>query len=345
MIKKVLKNFSTNPTVINCRDAIRQAMVEEMKRDSNVFLIGEEVGQYHGAYKVSKGMIDLFGPERVVDTPITENGFTGLAIGASNMGLRPICEFMTWNFALQSISHISNSCAKTFYMSAGEISSPIVFRGLNGPAASVAAQHSQCLASLLSNIPGLIVLAPYDADDCKGLLKSAIRDNNPVCFLENELMYSKEFTVGPDFWSEEFLIPIGQAKVETQGKHVTIVSYSRMVGECIKAAEELKKQGIEAEVINLRSIKPLDRKTIIESVKKTGRLVTVEDDYPQSGVGAEIVSTIMESPAFNWLDAPVERVTAWDVPLAYAKNLETATLPQVENIIKAVKNTLKGVKL
>ena len=320
-------------------------MVEEMKRDQKVFLIGEEVAQYHGAYKVSKGMIDIFGPDRVVDTPITENGFTGLAVGASNMGLRPICEFMTWNFALQSISHLSNSCAKTLYMSGGEISSPIVFRGLNGPAASVAAQHSQCLASVLSNIPGMIVLSPYDAYDCKGLLKAAIRDDNPVCFLENELMYSREFAVGNDFWDDEFIIPIGQAKIETQGKHVTIVSYSRMVGECIKAAEALKKEGIEAEVINLRSIKPLDRKTIIDSVKKTSRLVTVEDDYPHCGVGAEIVSTIMESPAFNWLDAPVQRVTAWDIPLPYAKNLETATLPQVENIVKAVKNTLQGVKL
>ena len=230
-------------------------------------------------------------------------------------------------------------------MSGGDIACPIVFRGLNGPAASVAAQHSQCFASVLSNVPGLIVVSPYDAYDCKGLLKASIRDNNPVCFLENELMYSREFEVGKDFWDEDLVYELGKAKIMKEGKHVTICAFSRMVGEALKAAEELEKDGIHAEVINLRTIKPLDREAIIKSVMKTNRLVTIEDGYPTCGVGSEIVSTIMESPAFDYLDAPVQRVTAWDVLLPYAKNLEQATIPQVKNIVKAAKNTLKGVKL
>lgn len=345
MLKNVLRNFASNPKTCTFREALRIAMIEEMKRDPKIFLIGEEVGQYNGAYKISKGMLEMFGPSRVVDTPITEAGFTGIAIGASNMGLRPICEFMNMDFALQSMSHIVNSCAKNLYLTAGEIRSPIVMRGLNGPGVAVSVQHSQCLAAMMTNIPGLIVMSPYTAYDCKGMLKAAIRSDNPVVFLENEIMYGREFDVSEDFYSEDFVIPIGLAKVEREGKHVTLTSYSRMVGECLKAAEELAKEGIEAEVINLRSLKPLDRETIINSVKKTGRLVTVEDGSPQSGIGAEVISLAIESPAFDYLDAPPQRVTAWDIPIPYASAMEAATLPQVENIVKAVKNTLKGVRL
>lgn len=342
MLKNIVRKFANNPKTVAFREGLRMAMIEEMKRDPKVFLIGEEVGQYNGAYKVSKGMLDMFGPDRVIDTPITETGFTGIAIGASNVGLRPICEYMNMDFALQSLSQIVNSSAKNLYVTAGDIRSPIVFRGLNGPGVAVSAQHSQCLAAMFTNIPGLIVLSPYSAYDCKGLLKSAIRSENPVVFLENEIMYGREFEVGDDFYDENFIIPIGLAKVEKPGKHVTITSFSRMVGECLKAADELAKEGIEAEVINLRSLKPLDRKTIIESVKKTGRLVTVEDGSPQSGIGAEVINSVIESPAFDYLDAPPQRVTAWDIPIPYASEMEAATLPQVHNIVKAVKHTMKG---
>jgi len=345
MLRTLVRKFSANPKKIAYRDALKMALNEEMRRDPDVFVIGEEVGRFNGAYKVTKGMFDSFGGDRVIDTPITEAGFTGMAIGAANMGLRPVVEFMNMDFALQSLSHFVNSCAKNLYLTAGEIKSPIVFRGLNGPGVSVSVQHSQCMASMLSNIPGMIVLSPYDAYDCKGLLKAAIRDDNPVCFLENEYLYGREFEVNDDFYDEEFILPIGKAKIMRPGKHVTITSYSRMVGECLKAAEELAKEGIDVEVINLRSIKPLDRKTIIDSVKKTGRLVSVEDGSPQSGVGSEILATIMESPAFNFLDAPAQRVTTWDIPIPYAPKLEAASLPQVHNIVKAVKNTLKGVNL
>ena len=345
MLKTAFRTFASNPKTCTFREALRIAMVEEMKRDPKVFLIGEEVAQYNGAYKVSKGMLEMFGPNRVVDTPITEAGFTGIAIGASNMGLRPICEFMNMDFALQSMSHIVNSCAKNLYLTAGQIQSPIVFRGLNGPGVAVSVQHSQCLAAMFTNIPGLVVLSPYTAYDCKGLLKAAIRSDNPVVFLENEIMYGREFEVSDDFYDEDFLIPIGKAKIERPGKHVTITSYSRMVGECIKAAEELAKEGIDAEVINLRSLKPLDRETIINSVKKTGRLVTVEDGSPQSGIGAEVITLAIESPAFDYLDAPPQRVSAWDIPTPYAGAMEAASLPQIHNIVQAVKNTLKGVKL
>ena len=345
MLRTLVRKFSANPKKIAYRDALKMALNEEMRRDPDVFVIGEEVGRFNGAYKVTKGMFDSFGGDRVIDTPITEAGFTGMAIGAANMGLRPVVEFMNMDFALQSLSHFVNSCAKNLYLTAGEIKSPIVFRGLNGPGVSVSVQHSQCMASMLSNIPGMIVLSPYDAYDCKGLLKAAIRDDNPVCFLENEYLYGREFEVNDDFYDEEFILPIGKAKIMRPGKHVTITSYSRMVGECLKAAEELAKEGIDVEVINLRSIKPLDRKTIIDSVKKTGRLVSVEDGSPQSGVGSEILATIMESPAFNFLDAPAQRVTTWDIPIPYAPKLEAASLPQVHNIVKAVKNTLKGANL
>ena len=341
MLKTVSHAFASNPKTILYRDALRMALTEEMKRDPDVFLIGEEIGYYHGAYKVTKGLIDEFGPKRVIDTPITECGFTGLAIGASNMGLRPVVEFMNMNFSFQAFSQFINSCAKNLYATAGDIKSPIVFRGLNGPGASVSVQHSQCLAAMISNIPGTTVLSPYSAHDAKGLLKTAIRSNDPVWFMENELMYGREFEVDDEFFDEDFRIPIGEAKIERSGSHVTLTAFSRMVGECIKAADLLAKEGIEAEVINLRSIKPLDRKTIINSVMKTGRLVTVEDGTPQSGIGAEIMGVVVESPGFDYLDAPIQRVTAWDIPVGYAPKLESATLPQVDNIVKAVRNALK----
>lgn len=343
-LKNLVKNFSGKQK-ISIRKSLRLAMEEEMERNPNVILIGEEVGQYKGAYKISEGMLEKFGSDRVIDTPITEAGFTGLAVGASLNGVVPIVEFMTWNFALQAIDHIVNSCAKIRYMSGGDIHGSIVFRGLNGPAASVAAQHSQCFAAWFSNVPGIHVVAPYDSYDCKTLLKSSIRSKTPVAFLENELMYSREFEVDEIFFDKEHLAPIGKARIMREGSHCTVVAFSRMVGESLLAAEVLEKEGISVEVINLRTIKPLDRESIIKSVMKTGRLVAVEDGYPTSGVTAEILSVIMESPAFDYLDAPAQRVTAWDVPLPYAKNLETAALPQVENIIKAIRNTLIGHKL
>jgi len=317
------------------RDALNSALDDELAADSGVFLMGEEVGRYNGAYKVSKGLWDKYGDDRVIDTPITEMGFTGIGVGAGLAGLRPVIEFMTMNFALQSIDHIINSCAKAKYMSGGDLDCPIVFRGLNGPAAAVAAQHSQCFAAMYANIPGLKVISVYDVEDARGLLKSSIRDPNPVMFLENELMYGAEFTVDDRIMDTEWTQPIGKAKIMREGTDVTIVSYSRMVGECLKAAEELATQGISAEVINLRTLRPLDRATIVESVKKTHRLVSVEDGYPQHGVGAEICALAFES-LFDELDAPVERVTAWDVPLPYARNLEAGALPQVNHIVDAV---------
>jgi len=311
-------------------------MEEEMRRDPNVFLIGEEVAQYNGAYKVSKGLYDKLGGKRVVDTPITEAGFAGLAVGAAFAGLRPICEFMTFNFSMQAIDHVVNSAAKTHYMSGGQISVPIVFRGPNGSATAVAAQHSQCFAAWYSSVPGLKVLAPFDSEDARGLLKAAIRDNNPVVFLENELQYGVAYPLSAAARSADFLIPIGKAKIMKEGTDVTIVSFGRPVGKSIDAAAELAKKGISAEVINLRSIRPLDRKTIIESVKKTSRLVTVEEGWPQCGVGAEIVSLINESEAFDHLDAPPVRITGADVPQPYAYNLEPAAVPQVEDIVNVV---------
>jgi pyruvate dehydrogenase E1 component beta subunit len=326
-------------------------MVEELQRDDKVFLMGEEVAYYHGAYKISKGLIDKFGPTRIWDTPITEAGFTGLGVGAALMGLRPIIEFMTMNFAMQGIDHIVNSMAKTHYMSSGILSGSIVFRGLNGPAAGVAAQHSQCYASWFGNIPGLVTLSPYDAADCRGLLKSAIRGHNPVVFLENEWLYGEAFEVDEHILSPEYLIPIGQARIMRPGEHVTIIAYARNVKFALQAADELAKEGISAEVVNLRSIKPLDRKTIIESVRKTHRAVSVEDGFPQCGVGSEIAAILFEcthkpnSACFDDLDAPMQRVTAIDIPMPYAKNLEEITTPNASHIVKAVKSTLKGVKL
>ncbi len=313
------------------REALRDAIAEEMRTDETVFLMGEEVAEYQGAYKVSQGLLEEFGDKRVVDTPITEHGFTGLAIGAAFRGLRPIVEFMTFNFAMQAMDQIVNSAAKTRYMSGGQMASPMVFRGPNGAAARVAAQHSQCYAAWYGQVPGLIVVAPWDSADCKGLLKSAIRDDNPVVFLENELMYGESFEV-PD--TDDWTVPIGKAKIRTVGSDVTIVAYSIMVGKALQATQQLAEQGISAEVIDLRTIRPMDTATIVESVQKTNRLVTVEEAWPQSGIGAELAAKMMEY-AFDYLDAPVTRVTAKDVPLPYAENLEKLALPQVQDIIDA----------
>jgi pyruvate dehydrogenase E1 component beta subunit len=318
---------------ITLRDALRDAMAEEMRRDDKVFVMGEEVAEYQGAYKVTRELLQEFGPQRVVDTPITEHGFAGLGVGAAMAGLKPIVEFMTWNFAMQAIDHIINSAAKTLYMSGGQIKSSIVFRGPNGAASRVAAQHSQDYSSWYSHIPGLIVIAPYDAADAKGLLKAAIRNPNPVVFLEHEMLYGTEFEI-PDV--KDWIVPIGKAKIRRQGVDVTITAHARMVGHALKAADELSKQGIEAEVIDLRTLRPLDTATIIESVKKTNRIVTVEEGWGQSGVGAEICARVM-SEAFDYLDAPPTRVHQVDAPLAYAANLEALALPNVDDIVDAVK--------
>ena len=318
---------------ITVRDALRDAMAEEMRRDDKVFLMGEEVAQYQGAYKVSRELLQEFGERRVIDTPITEHGFAGLGVGAAMAGLKPIVEFMTWNFAMQAIDQIINSAAKTLYMSGGQIKSSIVFRGPNGAAARVGAQHSQDYSAWYGQIPGLKVVAPYDAADAKGLLKAAIRDPNPVVFLEHEMMYGVEFDI-PDV--EDWIVPIGKAKVRREGSGVTITAHSRMVGLALKAAEELAAEGIEAEVIDLRTIRPLDHETIVESVKKTNRIVCVEEGWGSMGVGAEIVARVIEH-AFDYLDAPPLRVHQEDVPLPYAANLEALSLPSVEKIVKAAK--------
>jgi pyruvate dehydrogenase E1 component beta subunit len=313
------------------REALNSAMEEEMKRDHRVFLIGEEVGQYDGAYKVSKGLLGKFGPERIVDTPITEAGFAGLAVGAAMQGLRPICEFMTFNFSMQAIDHVVNSASKAHYMSGGQIKVPIVFRGPNGAAAAVAAQHSQCFAAWYSSVPCLKVLAPFDAEDARGLLKTAIRDDDPVVVLENELMYGVPFVLSPEVLSPDFLIPFGKAKIMRPGTDVTITAFSRMVGVALQAAELLKEKGISAEVINLRSIRPLDRETIKASVKKTGRIVTIEEGWSSSGIGAEIHAVVNEE-CWDYLDAPPARVTGADVPTPYSPTLERASQPQPDNV-------------
>jgi len=318
------------------REALRDAMAEEMRRDDRVFIIGEEVAEYEGAYKVTQGLLDEFGPRRVVDTPITEHGFAGLGVGAAFAGLRPIVEFMTFNFAMQAMDQIINSAAKTRYMSGGQMSCPIVFRGPNGAAARVAAQHSQDYAAWYSHIPGLKVVMPYSAADAKGLLKSAIRDPNPVIFLENEILYGHKFEV-PKL--DDFLVPIGKARIARAGKDVTIVSFGIGMVYALKAAEDLAREGIEAEVVDLRTLRPMDTGTMIESVKKTGRCVTVEEGWPQSGVSAEIMAKIMED-AFDYLDAPVARVCGKDVPMPYAANLEKLALPQAEEVIAAAKAVL-----
>lgn len=324
----------TAMVTLTLREALRDAMAEEMRRDPDVFVMGEEVAEYQGAYKVTQGLHDEFGDSRVIDTPITEHGFAGLGAGAAMAGLKPVIEFMTFNFAMQAIDHIVNSAAKTRYMSGGQISCPIVFRGPNGAAARVGAQHSQNYAPWYSSVPGLIVIAPYDAADCKGLLKAAIRDPNPVVFLENELMYGESFDV-PDM--EDYVLPIGKALVRREGSDVTIVSYSIAVGSALRAADKLAEEGISAEVIDLRTIRPLDMDTIIESVKKTNRVVVAEDGWPQCSVASEISARLMED-AFDYLDAPVTRVTNLDIPQPYAANLELATVVDEDKVITAVKS-------
>ena len=318
---------------ITVRDALRDAMAEEMRRDDAVFLMGEEVAQYQGAYKVSRDLLQEFGPRRVIDTPITEHGFAGLGVGAAMAGLKPIVEFMTWNFGMQAIDQIINSAAKTLYMSGGQIRSSIVFRGPNGAASRVGAQHSQDYSAWYAQIPGLKVIAPYDAADAKGLLKAAIRDPNPVVFLEHEMMYGVEFDI-PEV--DDWVVPIGKARVRREGKDVTITAHSRMVGLALKAAEELAAEGIEAEVIDLRTLRPLDHETILTSVRKTNRLVSAEEGWGPMGVGAEIVARVVEH-AFDYLDAPPLRVHQEDVPLPYAANLEALSLPGPDKIVRAVK--------
>jgi pyruvate dehydrogenase E1 component beta subunit len=307
-------------------------MALEMRRDTDVFLLGEEVAQYQGAYKVSQGLLDEFGEKRVIDMPITEHGFTGMAVGAALTGLKPIVEFMTMNFSMQAIDHIINSAAKTLYMSGGQMGCPIVFRGPNGAASRVGAQHSQCYASWYAHVPGLKVVAPWSAADAKGLLRAAIRDPNPVVFLENEILYGHKFPCPVD---DDFILPIGKAKVEREGTDVTIVAFSIMVGVALEAAAALEAKGISAEVINLRTIRPLDTATIVESVKKTSRLVTVEEGWPFAGIGAEVAMQVIEH-AFDWLDAPPVRVTGVDVPMPFAANLEKLALPQPDWVVDAV---------
>ncbi len=326
---------------VTVRDALNQAMAEELEADKDVFLLGEEVAVYNGAYKVSRGLLDRFGEKRIIDTPITEMGFTGLAVGAALAGLKPICEFMTFNFAMQSIDHIINSAAKTYYMSGGIQPCNITFRGPNGAAAGVAAQHSQDYSAWYGSIPGLKVVSPYSAEDYKGLLKASIRDPNPVVFLENEMLYGESFEVSEEFHSPDFVLPFGKAKIEREGKDITIVTHTRNVGYSLEAAKTLEQQfGVSAEVINLRTIKPLDTDTIIASLKKTNHIITVEAGFPGFGVGSEICAQIMESEGFDYLDAPVERVTGCEVPTPYAKELEDFAFPDPPTIVRAVKKVL-----
>lgn len=318
------------------REAIKLGIEEEMRRDDTVVMIGEEVARYHGAYKVSKDLSELFGEQRVTDTPITEMGFTGIGVGAAMAGLRPIVEFMTFNFSMQAIDQIVNSAAKQLYMSGGDVPQvPIVFRGPNGASAGVGAQHSQCFGAWYSSVPGLKVVAPYSCEDAKGLIKASIRDPNPVVVLENEIMYGVAQTISAEAMSEDWVPEIGKAKIEREGTDVSIITFSRPVGHALAAAETLAEQGISAEVVNLRSLRPLDRDAIVESVMKTHRLVTVEEGWPQCGIGAEICGIVFETEAFDYLDAPVERLTGADVPMAYAANLEAASLPQIDNIVNA----------
>ncbi|HZU87626.1 MAG TPA: pyruvate dehydrogenase complex E1 component subunit beta [Stellaceae bacterium] len=325
--------YAGQTATMTVREALRDAIAEEMRRDPSVFLIGEEVGEYQGAYKVSQGLLQEFGAKRVVDTPITEQGFAGLGVGAAFAGLRPIVEFMTFNFAMQAIDQIVNSAAKTRYMSGGQMGCPIVFRGPNGIAARVAAQHSQCYASWYAHCPGLKVVAPYTGADHKGLLKAAIRDPNPVVFLEHELVYGESFPVPVD---PDFVVPIGKARIARAGEHVTITAFSRMVKLALLAAEELAKSGLSAEIVDLRSLRPFDVETVVASVKKTNRIVAVEEGWPFAGIGAEIAAILMEE-CFDWLDAPLVRVSGKDVPLPYAANLERLAVPQVEDIVAAAR--------
>ncbi|PRW60108.1 pyruvate dehydrogenase E1 beta subunit [Chlorella sorokiniana] len=321
------------------RDALNSAMDEEMARDDTVFIMGEEVAEYQGAYKITRGLLQKYGPKRVRDTPITEAGFTGIGVGAAFAGLRPIVEFMTFNFSMQAIDQIVNSAAKHHYMSSGQITCPIVFRGANGAAAGVAAQHSQCFAAWYASVPGLKVVAPYDSEDARGLLKAAVRDPDPVVVLENEILYGEAFPISEAALDKDFTVPLGKAKIMRAGSDVTLVGFGKMVGYNLKAAELLEAEGISAEVLNLRSLKPIDRDAIAASVRKTHRVVSVEEGWPQHGVGSEIVAIAVEE-CFDDLDAPPERVTGAEVPMPYAANLESAALPQVDHIVSTVKRMM-----
>ncbi|MDA9929690.1 pyruvate dehydrogenase complex E1 component subunit beta [Alphaproteobacteria bacterium] len=331
---------SGNGVSVTVREALRDAMAEEMRADDRVFVMGEEVAEYQGAYKVTQGLLAEFGPKRVIDTPITEQGFAGLGVGAAFADLRPVVEFMTFNFAMQAIDQIINSAAKTLYMSGGQMGCPIVFRGPNGAASRVAAQHSQCFASWYAHCPGLKVVSPWSAADAKGLLKAAIRDPNPVIFLENEVMYGQSFDVPTD---DDWVVPIGRANIVREGSDITITAFSIMVGRALEAADKLAEHGISAEVIDLRTIRPLDTDTIVHSVKKTSRLVSCEEGFPFAGIGAEIGMQVMEQ-AFDWLDAPIARVTGKDVPMPYAANLEKLALPQVDDIVTTAIATCDGFR-
>ena len=339
-VQPAVKADSTGSTSLTVRESLRDAMAEEMRRDDRVFVMGEEVAEYQGAYKVTQGLLDEFGAKRVIDTPITEQGFAGLGVGAAFGELRPVIEFMTFNFAMQAIDQIINSAAKTLYMSGGQMGCPIVFRGPNGAASRVGAQHSQCYASWYAHCPGLKVVSPYSAADAKGLLKSAIRDPNPVIILENEVMYGQSFDVPDD---DDWLVPIGKANIVRSGTDITITAFSIMVGRALQAADLLAEHGISAEVIDLRTIRPLDSDTIVESVKKTSRLITCEEGFPFAGVSAEIAMQVMEQ-AFDWLDAPIARVTGKDVPMPYAENLEKLALPQVEDIVASAQAVCDGFR-
>ncbi|KAI5630795.1 transketolase, pyrimidine binding domain-containing protein [Phthorimaea operculella] len=339
------RSFSTtkalSATPMTVRDALNSAIDEEMEKDERVFVMGEEVAQYDGAYKVTRGLWKKYGDKRVIDTPITESGFAGIAVGAAFAGLKPVCEFMTFNFSMQAIDHIVNSAAKTFYMSAGQIPVPIVFRGPNGAASGVAAQHSQCFGAWYSSVPGLKVLMPYSAEDAKGLLKAAIRDPDPVVHLEDEILYGQQFPMSDEALSKDFVLPIGKAKIERPGDHITVVCAGRATEHALAAANELAgNHGIECEVINLRSLRPLDFNTIAQSVSKTHHLVTVEQGWPQSGIGAEICARVMESPVFFELDAPVWRVTGADVPMPYTRSLEVLAIPRPNDVVAAVSTVL-----
>ncbi|AGF74380.1 pyruvate dehydrogenase E1 component subunit beta [Bartonella australis AUST/NH1] len=323
----------TKMVTMTVREALNQAMAEEMRRDETVFLMGEEVAQYQGAYKVSQGLLEEFGARRVIDTPITEHGFSGLGVGAAFGGLRPIVEFMTFNFAMQAIDQIINSAAKTRYMSGGQMSTPIVFRGPNGAAARVGAQHSQCYAAWYGHVPGLKVVMPYNAADAKGLLKAAIRDDNPVIFLENEILYGHQFEV-PEM--DDFVLPIGKARIHKSGQDLTIVACGIGMHYAVQALPEIEKLGIDVELIDLRTIRPMDLPTIFTSVKKTGRLITIEEGYPQSSVGTEIATRVMQQ-VFDYLDAPVATIAGKDVPMPYAANLEKLALPNISEIVEAAK--------
>merc|ERR1712183_180515 len=325
---------------LTVRDALNMALDEELARDEKVFIMGEEVAQYDGAYKVTRGLWKKYGDKRVIDTPITEMGFSGLAVGAAFNNLRPILEFMTFNFSMQAIDQVINSAAKTFYMSGGTVNVPIVFRGPNGCAKGVAAQHSQCFAAWYAHCPGLKVISPYDSEDCKGLLKASIRDPDPIVFLENELLYGTAFDVEDAVMESDFVLPIGKAKIQRAGTDISLVAHSIGVGFAMDAAELLAKEGISCEVVNLRSIRPLDMDTVNESVKKTGHAITVEGGWPQHGVGAEICAQVIEGPAFHYLDAPIIRVAGADVPMPYAVSLEKLATPQADTVANAVKRVL-----